>query len=266
MFLDPQILDGVWRALQPMMLALPRVLSAMLIIPLLPQGAVPAMVRVGIAISLALVLHPMAALEWKNEFNVVDWAAIVIKEFFIGGLIGYALGSIVWAFETMGALVDNQAGTANAQIFDPFGGHSGGPYAPLMAQLAIYLLMAGGGFIVLVSLICQSFEIWPISRFIPSLDADYPRFVGGHVQSMMEVAVKVATPVILILTLLELGIGLINRVAPQFNVFYFSFPIKAALVSLLLAIALAHLVDVARSDVSSWPGRLENMGKVLRTP
>lgn len=261
MNLDWQLFEQAMRLLEPLLVVLPRILMALSVLPLLPQNSVPPMIRVGIALSLSLALHPMGQVHVAAVHGAIAWMLLVAKEAFIGWLIGYAMGSVVWAFEGMGALVDNQTGMSNAQTFDPFGGHDGGPHAPLMAHFAIYLLMAGGGFSVLVSLLCQSYAIWPVHAPWPQLGPGFVQFAGGHVQSMLDLTVKLAAPVIMVLVVVELGMGLINRVAQQFNVFYFSMPIKAATAALVLALGLAHLIDLARSDVSEWPARLDDMGR-----
>ena len=51
----------------------------------------------------------------------------VVKEMFVGALIGYAFSMLLWVMTAIGELMDVQSGFTNAQIFDPFGNHPKGP-------------------------------------------------------------------------------------------------------------------------------------------
>jgi type III secretion protein T len=82
--------------------------------------------------------------------------------------------------------------------------------------------------------------------------------------SLLEVAVRFAAPVIGVLLLIELGIGLINRAAPQIDAFYFSMPIKAVTALLVLALLLTHLADVVKQSVDDSRTLLPKLDSVLR--
>jgi type III secretion protein T len=50
----------------------------------------------------------------------------------------------------------------------------------------------------------------------------------------------------------EIGIGLINRVAQQLNAFYFSMPIKGVIAALMLAILVSFWADALRDHITGW--------------
>jgi type III secretion protein T len=64
---------------------------------------------------------------------------------------------------------------------------------------------------------------------------------------------------VLVLALVDLALGLVNRVVPQLNVFFLTMPVKGALGALMLALYLAYLVDVAVGQLAELPRWLEQL-------
>jgi type III secretion protein T len=259
---DSQLL---WSFFAPVLAALPRVSAAIIVAPLFPTNLFPVLLRSAIAVSLSLYLYPHMAADMPAAVPPLLWIALIGKEAFIGALLGFAVGSLVWAFECVGAVIDFQVGFANAQIFDPFGGHEAGPLGQLMMRLGAILFVAGGGLQVLASLLFESFHLWPAASFYPSTGrlAD---FAGGSVKSLAELIVRLAAPAVLVLALIDLGFALVSRVVPQLNVFFFTMPIKGVLAALMIALYLSYLSDVAAEQLSGLKNWLERLGPVLSAP
>jgi type III secretion protein T len=162
-------------------------------------------------------------------------------------------------FESVGALVDFQIGLSNAAIFDPFGGHDAGPLTGFMARLAVMLFVVGGGLQVLASLLFESFRLWPVASFYPSLGERLFELGTGSLSSITQLIERLAVPIVLLLVLVDLGFGLINRVVPQLNVFFFTMPIKGVLAALMIAIYLSYLIDIAGAEMADLRGLIERL-------
>jgi len=109
-------------------------------------------------------------------------------------------------------------------------------------KVLIVLFISSGGFLVLLSGLFESYRVWPIQSFYPSLDAKFPLFFLQQTDRLMRLTVILASPVIIAVFVSELGLGLINRFAPQRNVFFLSMPIKSAIASFLLVLYLSFLL------------------------
>ncbi|MGH8241462.1 MAG: type III secretion system export apparatus subunit SctT, partial [Steroidobacteraceae bacterium] len=244
-----------WSIFWPLLIDMPRILAALIVAPLFPPGIFPTLLRSAIVVSLSLGLYPHFAAMAPVTLAPLAWLALLGKEILLGALIGVAVGVLIWVFESVGALIDVQVGLSNGLLFDPFGGHQGGPTAAFMAQLAVILFVAGGGLYVLVSLLYESFRIWPVASFYPTLTLGIADFGTAQMGSLAQLLVRLAAPVILLLLLVDFGFGLLNRVVPQLNVFFFTMPIKGVLAALMIAVYLSYLVDVAGGEL----GRLETL-------
>jgi type III secretion protein T len=260
---DSQLL---WTFFAPILMALPRIGAAIVVAPLFPANLFPTLLRGALSVSLSLYLYPhMAAATPAAALPLLVWIALIGKEVLIGALLGFAVGSLIWAFEWAGGVMDFQVGFANAQIFDPFGGHDAGPVGQLMLRIGVILFVAGGGLQVLASLLFESFHLWPVTSFYPST-ARLADFTGSSVRSLAELVVRLAAPAVLLLALIDLGFGLVGRVVPQLNVFFFTMPLKGALAALMIALYLSYLADIAGAQVSELQVWLQRLVAVLATP
>jgi type III secretion protein T len=178
--------------------------------------------------------------------------------------VGYAVGIILWAIAAIGDLIDLQSGFQNAQIFNPFAGQPGGPFGALLTQIGVLLFIGYGGLHVFLQLLFESLLLWPPASFTPDLSNAVRDFSIATSGTFLEIATRLAAPVIGVLLIVELGIGLINRAAQELNTFYFSMPIKALTAILMLALMLSHLVDVVRAAIGESSGLIQKLDSVWR--
>ena len=78
----------------------------------------------------------------------------------------------------------------------------------------------------------------------PSFAPDAPVQILGALDTMLRVTVVISAPVIIVMFLATLGLGLVNRTAPQLNVFFLSMPVKSALGMAMLIIYIPFILDM----------------------
>lgn len=256
---NSQVGQLLWQLIAPLLLAMPRVLAAVSVSALFPAALFPVILRNVVAISLALGIYPHILEHTPDGLGAIGWLLLIAKEIFIGALIGIAVASLVWVLESVGGIIDTQVGYANASLFDPFGGHQAGPLSGLMSRLAVVLFVVGGGLQVLVSLLYESFQLWPVASYYPVLGQWTADFAIDTMGSIAQLFVRLVAPVLLLLVMIDLGFGLVGRVAPQLNVFYFTMPIKGTVAALMFALYMAHIADIVADhvqDMAQWLARL----------
>ncbi len=262
----PRDLQEILTLAHPALSMLPRFAAAFVVLPLLKKSFVPRQVRIAFVLIMALVAYPQAQANFSvSEWETGRWMLYMMKETFIGALVGYSMGIMLWAIAAVGDLMDLQSGFQNAQIFNPFGGQPGGPFGALLTQIGVLLFIGYGGLHVFLQLLYESLLLWPPESFTPDLSQAVRDFGIATSGSLLEISTRLAAPVIGVLLVVEIGIGLINRAAQQLNTFYFSLPIKAVTAVLILALLLAHLVDVVRADIGQSKGLLQKLDSVWRS-
>jgi type III secretion protein T len=179
-------------------------------------------------------------------------------------MLGLGFGIFIWAIQSVGDLIDFQTGAGNALFFDPVGGHEGGPTGGFLGWLAITLFVSAGGLLAMLGVVVDSYRLWPVASFFPDLGKVLEEFAIRQGDTLFLWIVKLAAPVILVLVLVELGMGLISRIAPQLNVFVFAQPLKSLLATLMLMLFLFFLYESLQDFMRPSNGVLEFLRSALK--
>lgn len=229
-----KIRDLFW----PLLAAFPRVFGFWLAFPLLGQKATPALVRGGLALSVCLFAWPMLAGRMPNPMpQPYEWAWLAPKELLIGFGIGFTLGLVLWALESAGTMIDNETGTNNAAQMDPNAGAPLGPTGVLLRQYALALILTSGVLVHFLIGLVYSFQVWPWHDLWPDIGALGRALFASRTDLFWQLTLRFLAPVMLALLLTEIGLGLINRSTPQFDVYRIGMPIKGAVAAMAIALA-----------------------------
>ena len=226
-------------------LTLPRIGGLFTVVPFLSGRMMPGTTRNSIVLLLAIFLSPLAGDIPSMTLGV--WLLVAAKELFIGALLGLGVGIFIWAIQSVGDLIDFQTGSSNASFFDPAAGHENGPTGEFLGWLAITLFVVAGGLLAMLGMVVDSYKLWPITSFFPDMGAVLEQFAVRQGDTLFQWIVKLAAAVILVLLLVELGMGFISRAAPQLNVFVFSQPLKSLLAMLMLALLMFFMYESLQS-------------------
>ncbi len=243
-------------AARPVLMAMPRLMPVFFILPVFSGQAILGMVRNSLILLLAMFVAPAVAAGNLLQMAPLVLIGLILKEVLIGFLLAFAFSLFLWAIQSAGHLIDFQSGSANAAFFDPVSGHDGGPTAAFLMYLASALFMVGGGFEATLALIFESYRIWPPDSFLPNVGVALEHFAMKEGDGLMTLTIKLAAPVVLVLVVVELGLGLVNRIAPHLNVFSVAPPLKGALAMLMLVLFLHFIYEALRSSFSPNSGML----------
>jgi len=247
-------------------LTVPRVAGAFIMLPLLTQQNMPAMVRNSFLVSLAIVALPVALAGLPaTGMAISDMAPIVLKELFLGIAIGFCFGIVFWAIGAAGNILDTQIGMSMASIFDPIQGHQSSVHGQFLSQLAAWLFMASGAFLVFLDVLLTSYTVWPVMAFFPDIKLAGMHLFVGQFSYLMTAALLLAAPAIVIMLLIDLSFGLVNRYAPSLNVFALTLPLKAWLATAVILLMLGALMDFVLGRLGDSRGFLELLQKALGT-
>jgi type III secretion protein T len=150
---------------------------------------------------------------------------------------------MLWVAQNVGYLIDLQTGTQNAIIFDPVNNHEEGPTSRFMLHLVIALVLAGGGLLTILGIIFDSYLIWPVLEGLPRLGESMGDSVAARADSLFSTTVRFAAPIVVLLVLVELSVGLLNRMADGLDVYTLAMPIKSIVAFFTLLVFLSFIYD-----------------------
>ena len=245
---------------------LPRMLAIFSVLPMFNRQALPGILRMGVAASLALFLVPsLIDPALAMDRSVANVLVVCFKEGLLGFALGFVIAIPIWAFEIMGAYIDNQRGASIAQTLNPLTGHDSSPLGDLFSQAIVVLLFATGSFVLIIAAIQDSYRLWPVFSMLPSLDAATPGFLLGQLDRMMRLAILMSVPVMFSMFLAEIGLAIVSRFVPQLQVFFLAMPIKSALAMLVFAVYAALLFAYASDEVKDiGASALQSLSAIIR--
>jgi type III secretion protein T len=230
-----------------------RVAATFLLLPMFSSDTVPALVRNSIFVSLGVVSLALQPPIDPSMLGPAQWASILVKEVFVGLIIGFFFGSVLWALESAGQIIDTKVGATLAQVVDPLSGHQTSLNGAFLGRLASVVFVAMGGLSLLLRVIMESYAIWPIASPMPVLDGRSLGLWEGEFGRLMVLATLFAAPVLTVLFLIDAALGLMNRFAQQLNVFTLSLSIKAFAATFVLLLLVGGFVSAIIRDIASRP-------------
>jgi type III secretion protein T len=258
------IFETVHEQLLAIGLTLPRIAAAFMVVPLMTAETVPPLVRNSFFVSLAIVAYPIALAGAPGAAMLQStWALIVLKEIFVGTAIGFSFGAIFWALSGAGYVIDVKVGSSMASVMDPISGHQTSLTGLFLSQLGAWLFMATGAFTMFIDLLLSSYRLWPVGNTLPPLHAGGVGYFASQFNFLMTAVLMFSAPALVITSLLDIALGLVNRYAQQLNVFSLAMPIKSWLSTWILLIALGAIVEVVVRNLAANKHLLDVLIKVL---
>jgi type III secretion protein T len=227
-----------------------RIYVAMLVLPATNDQALQGVIRNGVALTIGIFTawgQPAAMVEGAGTLQLL---AMMVKEGLLGLLLGYAVAVVFWVAESVGVLIDNQAGYNNVQQTNPLSGEQSTPVGNLLSQLAIASFYLLGGMVALVALVFESFHWWPLEALLPGWPQLLERFAQAQVSAYSASVLKIAAPVVMVLVLIDLGIGLVARTADKLEPSNLAQPIKGAVALLMLVMFVAVFFEQVRPQLA----------------
>ena len=226
-------------------LAMSRFGAAFLICPALTESIIPGIARrvaiFGFAWLAIPYIHDMMP---PGEPNVWMFALVAFKEAIVGILIGFFAAVPFWVAENVGNFIDNQRGATMGEVYSPLNGSQVSTTGIFFTQIVSTIFFVGGAIFLFLGALYKSYGIWPVFAEGVSFVSDAPLVVLGAVDEMVRTTVVISAPAIIVMFLATIGLGLVNRTAPQLNVFFLSMPVKSALGIALLIVYLPFIMDM----------------------
>ncbi len=249
-------------------LAMARIGGAFAVCPALTESMIPGVARRAAVLGFSCIAIPLVHAGMPpGEPNMWMFSFIAFKEAVIGLLIGFFAAVPFWIAENVGNFIDNQRGATMGEVYSPLSGAQVSTTGIFFTQIVSTLFFVGGAVFVFLGALYTSYSIWPVFQTdaagvpLPAWASDAPVQILSSLDGMLRTTVVIAAPVIIVMFLATLGLGFVNRTAPQLNVFFLSMPVKSALGIAMLVIYLPFIMDMLMYKTGS--AILGPVGKLL---
>ena len=153
------------------------------------------MIRNGVVGTMAIFLFPVVSQQIPDSSpGVFVIFSLLLKEVFLGMMMGFLLIIPFWALEAAGFFMDNQRGASMASTMNPMSGSDSSPMGILFSQTFTAIYLISGLFILMLKSIFLSYQVWPIFSFYPQLNPNTVMFILGQFDLIITWAVWLAAP------------------------------------------------------------------------
>lgn len=241
----PDILTG-WVHLAA--LAFARVGTAVLLLPGFGDTQIPARIRIAFGLVLTLALMPALPLP-ALPAQMTKLALLIAGEAAIGIFIGTGARVLLSAMHLLGAQIGMVAGISNA--FAPGVANSEGATAlgSMLTVAAVALIFVSDMHHLMITALLRSYAVLPPGR-LPA--ADMAEQIARLGASAFRISASLAAPFLIVSVLLNLGLGLANRVMPSMQVFFVAAPGMILAGLALLALAVPAILGLMVEDMADW--------------
>ncbi|HSK38370.1 MAG TPA: flagellar biosynthetic protein FliR [Arenibaculum sp.] len=231
------------------MLVFARIGAAFTLLPGFADAYVPVRARLLLALAISVVVVPVVA----GELPPMPASALALGLLVIGeSVTGFFLGSIsrvlLGALDVAGMIVSMQTGLAAAMIFNPALATQGTLVGVLLTNLGIVLMFVTDLHHLLILAVVGSYEIFVPGTGLPL--ADFGQTVVGLVARSFAVGAQMAAPFLIVGIMFNVGLGVLQKLMPQIQIFFVAMSTQIALGLLMLMITLS-------AAMMFWLGHLE---------
>lgn len=207
---------------------------------------IPAPAKIGLAVALALPVAPRIAANAPapETAPLVTAAALQVA---IGLTLGFVALLLFSAVQAAGSLIDLFGGFTLATAYDPLSNAQTSMFGRIYSLLAVTLLFATNGHLLLFRAFLSSFDAVPLGT-MPALH-ELSRLLTTDLTLFFLSALQIAAPLLAALFLAEVALGLLTRAAPMMNVFALGFSLKILLTLLLAGMTFSLLPGTVHSLV-----------------
>ena len=208
----------------------------------------PQLVKMGLTIALTVMIYP---LDWGSGAaaalpdGALALSMLLLKELLLGFTFGFVAALVFDAVRIAGQLIDNARWQTQATAFVPQLKERVSVTGDYLYQLNVVVFLLLGGHRLFIAALVNSFAAIPPQTMPP---------LGDHLGAMafgitrlatdaITLGVVMAFPVIAAILLTDLCLAMVNRAAPQINVFFLGMPIKALAGIAVVLITLQALVE-----------------------
>ena len=171
----------------------------------------------------------------------MSWVSvgIIAEQMVIGVAIGLVMHILFAIVQAAGDFIGLKMGLAFASFFDTASGTNIMVLSRILYMITLLMFLALNGHLMVLETLVMSFQTLPIG--MNTLNANAFEILARYGGTIFASGLLMALPVIAPLLVISLGLGILNRSAPQLTVFNIGFPTSLIVGIILLMVIMTDL-------------------------
>jgi flagellar biosynthetic protein FliR len=225
------------------MLVFSRVGSALMLLPGIGEAYVYPRVRLALALALSLVIYPLVR-DVLPPPPAQPWLLFLIigGEVLHGVFIGAVTRFLIMSLHVAGTVVAFLSSLAMAQTMDPNQGVQGALVSAFFSIIGITLIFVSGLHMVMIAALYDSYTLFPVGTPPPA--KDFADLAVRLFARSFEIGLRMAAPFVIYALIFYIGVGLLQRLNPQIQIFFIAMPAQLGIAFFILMSVLSALFMV----------------------
>lgn len=225
----------------------------------------PPQIRVMGSLVLAWCVYlSMPQLNGTHIGGVGMFPYMVFMELMIGFVIGFAARLLLNGILLAGSLMGNYIGFSMTSTIDPFSDAENNILAQMYYMFGVLLFVISGGHHMLIRVLALSFEAIPLGSFhLSQMSVDHLIAMSNR---MWIIGIELSGPVLITMTFVTIGLGLLAKAVPQMNIFAVGFLIKILVGLVVVIFTLEFSIDYMQDMFIEMQVDLIDLVKEIRPP
>ncbi len=233
--------------------------------PIFASPHVTREVKIGLITSVSMLfffLLPFTPPQ-LNPPDLFSLGAAMLRELFLGIVIGYVSFLPFAALQITGELIDTQMGLSTAMAFDPRLGMVNLTRRFLFYFIMVVFLMLNGHHVI-IKAVYFSFKLIPPGNGLAVIHDNLYHFLTAKVSEIFLIALQYGLPALGAIFIGQVSLGVIARVAPQTNVFMISLPINFVLGVTFLGLSIPVIYHMLTGHLLDWNVYARTLDELIR--
>lgn len=230
-----------WTQLYFFELVLMRVSGFVALTPLWGRSNVPAYVKAGLSLVLAVFVAGAEGGSLEPPGSTLQLMLTLLLELGVGFVVGILMRFTFSIVQTGGEIIDAQMGITMAQTYDAGSQASMSVSASLLNLLMTMLFFAENGHYTLMRLLMASGELVPYGT--AAFGEEIANYAAEVFLSCIVLSLKLAMPVLAAELLGEISMGILMKAIPQINAFVINIELKVVIGLVLLFLFLTPMSE-----------------------
>ncbi len=210
----------------------------MMLLPGIGEAYVAPRIRLLFALLLTVVIAPLLQDSMPAlPASPIRMFVIIGSEIIIGIFIGSVARLMISALATAGTVMSVMGGFGFASLFNPLMPDQGAFTAVFLTLMGVLLIFATDTHHLMLMALVDSYAMF--APGVPPMFEDFSDAIARLVASSFRLGIQVASPFIVVGTIFYLGLGLLARLMPQFQVFFIGLPLQILLGLTMFSVTLS---------------------------
>ncbi|MCF6202556.1 MAG: flagellar biosynthetic protein FliR [Methylococcaceae bacterium] len=219
-----------------------RIGSMFISIPIFSIRALPAKIRVIVALFITLVVVPLLPSPPNIEIFSYQGFMVALQQLVIGLSTGFVLQMVFSVMLLGGQSIAYSMGLGFASMVDP----ASGVQVPVVSQVFIVsanlMFLSVNGHLLLIEMLVESFNTLPVG--IIGLNLNDLWSIISWSSQIFAGGVLLAMPIMAALLFVNISFGVAARAAPQIQIFAVGIPITIMLGLVLIWISMSNSIEI----------------------